>query len=146
MQVASPDGMKVGTKGNLYVASGVGVAVFSGEGERIGTIGFPEVPANCCFGDADHKTLFVTARTSLYRVRLNDSEVGVDSKRNLTLTWSSLPGRTYTVYRSSDMVTWEPVADDIASTDDAATRWTDVTRPLLSPEVRRGYYKISESQ
>jgi len=76
VKVPGPDGMKVDTKGNLYVTS-VGVAVFDPDGKKIGDIKLPERPANCCFGDADNKTLFVTARTSLYRVRLKVAGIKV---------------------------------------------------------------------
>jgi gluconolactonase len=65
-----PDGMKVDEHGNLYVTAH-GVAVYSPEGKLLGTIPIPEVPANCAFGDPEFDSLYVTARTSLYRVRLN---------------------------------------------------------------------------
>jgi gluconolactonase len=65
-----PDGMKVDEKGNLYVTSKT-VAVYSGEGKLLGHIPVPETPANCAFGDADLQSLYITARTSLYRVRLD---------------------------------------------------------------------------
>jgi len=146
VQVPSADGMKVDRKGNLYVTSGSGVMVFNAEGERIGIIEFPEQPSNCCFGDIGGNTLFVTARSSLYRVRLCDSELTADSKRNINLTWWSLRGRTYAIYRSSDMVTWELAADDVGAGTGAATRWMDGTRPLLSPEVPRRYYRVSEKR
>jgi gluconolactonase len=68
-EVPGPDGMSMDVKGNLYVTS-TGVAVFGPKGEKIGEINLPERPANCCFGGPDYKTLFVTARTSLYSVRL----------------------------------------------------------------------------
>lgn len=63
------DGMKVDTAGNLYV-TGAGTRVFSPTGEHLGTIETPEGPANCAFGDADNQTLYITAGTSVYRVRL----------------------------------------------------------------------------
>jgi gluconolactonase len=65
-----PDGMKVDEKGNLYIAA-KGVLVYSPQGKLIHTIDLAETPANCAFGDADLATLYITARTSLYRVRLN---------------------------------------------------------------------------
>lgn len=64
-----PDGMKVDEAGNLYVAARA-VEVYSPEGKHLDTIGMPETPANCAWGDADLQSLYVTARTSLYRVRL----------------------------------------------------------------------------
>jgi len=67
--VPGPDGMAVDVKGNLYVTS-AGVAVFNPNGKKVGEIKIAERPANCCFGGPDNKTLFVTARTSLYRIRL----------------------------------------------------------------------------
>ena len=66
-----PDGMKVDVNGNLYCTGPGGIWIFSPEGKHLGTIQPPEVPANCAWGDADGKTLYITARTSLYRVRLN---------------------------------------------------------------------------
>ncbi|HXT61384.1 MAG TPA: SMP-30/gluconolactonase/LRE family protein [Pirellulales bacterium] len=60
------DGLTIDTKGNLYIATGLGLQVFSAEGKLLGIIAFPEVPANVTFGGKDHRTLYVTARTSLY--------------------------------------------------------------------------------
>jgi gluconolactonase len=65
-----PDGMKVDEKGNLYITA-KGVAVYTPAGKLLHTIDLPETPANCAFGDPDLQTLYITARTSLYRVRLN---------------------------------------------------------------------------
>ena len=65
-----PDGMKVDRQGNVYGTGPGGVWVFSPAGRHLGTIQLPETPANCNFGDADGKTLYMTARTGLYRIRL----------------------------------------------------------------------------
>ncbi len=64
------DGMKVDVKGNLYTTGPEGVWVFTPEGKLLGKILLPEVPANLTFGDADFKTLYLTAQTSVYRIRL----------------------------------------------------------------------------
>lgn len=64
------DGLTVDTKGNLYITSGLGLQVFSPEGKLLGIIAFPEVPANVTFGGPDRRTLYVTARTSLYTVEM----------------------------------------------------------------------------
>jgi gluconolactonase len=66
-----PDGMKVDTKGNVWATGPGGILVISPQGKLLGSIQFPEVPANCAWGDADGKTLYVTARTGLYRIRTN---------------------------------------------------------------------------
>jgi gluconolactonase len=65
-----PGGIRVDEKGNLYVAA-KGVNVYSSEGKRITTIEISETPSNLAFGEDDFSTLFVTARTSIYRVRLD---------------------------------------------------------------------------
>jgi len=65
-----PDGMKVDEKGNLYITA-KGIAVYTPEGKLLQNIELSETPANCAFGDPDFQTLYITARTSLYRIRLN---------------------------------------------------------------------------
>ena len=67
----SPDGMKVDTSGNLYVTGAGGVWVIGPDGDHLGTIVLPELPANVGFGGEGYRTLFVTARTGLYSVRVN---------------------------------------------------------------------------
>jgi len=67
---ANPDGMAIDDQGNLFVTTSAGVEVYKPDGTLWGTIAVPEQPANCAFGDGDRKTLYITARTSLYRVAL----------------------------------------------------------------------------
>jgi len=71
----NPDGMKVDIEGNLYVAAAGGLWIFSKDGEYLGTIRTPEQPANCAWGDEDWKSLFITARTSIYRIKLGVSGI-----------------------------------------------------------------------
>jgi gluconolactonase len=66
----NPDGFAIDIAGNLFVTTRTGVEVFSPAGARWGVIPVPMQPANCAFGDLDHRTLYITARTALYRVRL----------------------------------------------------------------------------
>ena len=66
----APDGMKVDTEGRVFCTGPGGCWVFSPEGAHLGTIVLPEVPANCAFGGDDYRTLFFTARTSVYTVRV----------------------------------------------------------------------------
>jgi gluconolactonase len=65
-----PGGIRVDEKGNLYVAAR-GIAVYSPEGRPIHVIEMHELPSNCAFGEADSKSLFITARGVVYRVRLD---------------------------------------------------------------------------
>lgn len=64
------DGVKVDVKGNLYVSGPGGLWILSPEGKHLGTIVGPEHPHNLTWGDADGRTLYLTAQTGLYRVRL----------------------------------------------------------------------------
>jgi gluconolactonase len=64
-----PDGMKVDSKGNVYGSGPGGIWIFSPEGKHLGTIKPTETPANCNWGD-DGKSLYMTARTGLYRIKL----------------------------------------------------------------------------
>ena len=68
---AGSDGMAVDVKGNLYTTHRGKVLVYNADGKPIEEIHVPEAPANVCFGGDDFKTLFITARTSLYSVRFN---------------------------------------------------------------------------
>ena len=65
-----PDGMKVDIAGNIYATGPGGVLVISPRGKHLGTIEVPEIPANCAWGEADGKTLYITARTGIYRIKL----------------------------------------------------------------------------
>lgn len=75
------DGLTIDTKGNLYIASGLGLQVFNPEGKLLGILRFPEQPANADFGGKDRKTLFVTARTSLYSVEMQAQGLPVSASK-----------------------------------------------------------------
>ena len=64
-----PDGMKVDVEGHVYCTGPGGVWVFGPDGSHLGTIRLPEIPANLAFGGPDRRTLFFTARTSVYSMR-----------------------------------------------------------------------------
>jgi gluconolactonase len=65
------DGIKVDRLGNLYVSGPGGLWIISPAGTHLGTIKGPEHPHNLAWGDDDGKTLYLTAQTGLYRIRLN---------------------------------------------------------------------------
>jgi len=69
-EAGSPDGIKVDREGNLYGSGPGGVWIFSPQAKHLGTLKLPEKMANCNWGDADGKTLYITASSSVYRVRL----------------------------------------------------------------------------
>jgi gluconolactonase len=64
------DGLKVDRDGNVYVCGPGGIWVLSPEGEHLGTVRLPEAPHNLAWGDEHGRTLYITALTSVYRLRL----------------------------------------------------------------------------
>ena len=66
-----PDGMKIDTNGNIFVTGPKGIWVWDPAGHHLGTIVMPEQPANLAWGDPDYGTLYITAETSVYRLRTN---------------------------------------------------------------------------
>lgn len=68
-ELPGPDGIKVDKEGNIWATAKDGVRVISPKGELLETVVFPEQPANLCFGGDDGKTLYVTARTGVYKIR-----------------------------------------------------------------------------
>ena len=65
------DGMKIDQRGNLYVSGPGGLWIISPEGKHLGTVFGPEHPHNMAWGDDDGKTLYLCAKTGLYRIHLN---------------------------------------------------------------------------
>jgi sugar lactone lactonase YvrE len=65
-----PDGMKVDQEGRVYCTGPGGCWVFEPSGALIGVIRLPEYPANCAWGGPDHQTMFFTANTSIYSLRM----------------------------------------------------------------------------
>ncbi|MFO7973253.1 MAG: SMP-30/gluconolactonase/LRE family protein [Candidatus Hydrogenedentota bacterium] len=80
-ELPGPDGMKVDTKGNVWSTARDGVRVFNPEGKHLQTVEFPQNPANCAFGNEDGQTLYVTARTGLYKVRCTVKGILPGSKK-----------------------------------------------------------------
>lgn len=66
----APDGMKVDSAGNVYCCGPGGIHVFGPDATCLGVIRIPEYTANFCFGDDDRRSLYVTASTSVYRLRV----------------------------------------------------------------------------
>jgi gluconolactonase len=65
-----PDGIKVDEDGDLFVTGPEGIWVWDAQGHHMGTIVVPEQPANLTWGEKDRKTLYITATTSVYRLRM----------------------------------------------------------------------------
>jgi gluconolactonase len=73
----APDGMKVDQYGNVYCTGPGGIWVVSPEGKQLGRIILPELPANLAWGGPDWKSLFITARSSVYRMTVDVSGMPV---------------------------------------------------------------------
>ncbi len=65
------DGVKTDMQGNVYVSAPGGLQILSKDGKHLGTIITPQHVHNMAWGDADGKTLYLTARTGLYKMRFN---------------------------------------------------------------------------
>jgi gluconolactonase len=63
------DGLKVDEAGNVYACGPGGVWILSADGKRLGLLKLPENPHNLAWGEEDGRTLFITALTSIYRIR-----------------------------------------------------------------------------
>jgi gluconolactonase len=71
-----PDGMRTDAAGRLFVTAGDGVHVFAPDGRMLGRIRTPQTAANCAFGGPDGDTLFITATSSVWRLRLATRSAG----------------------------------------------------------------------
>ena len=65
------DGLKVDEAGNVYACGPGGVWIIAPTGERLGILRLPEDPHNLAWGEADRRTLYITALTGVYRIRLD---------------------------------------------------------------------------
>ena len=65
----APDGMKIDARSNLYCCGPGGIHVFASDATSLGVVRVPEHTANFAWGDADFRTLYITASTSVYRIR-----------------------------------------------------------------------------
>ena len=68
-ELGGPDGIKVDTKGNVWSTSADGMRIYNPAGKLLQIIPCSQTPANCAFGDKDSRTLYITARTGVYKVR-----------------------------------------------------------------------------
>jgi gluconolactonase len=69
-QISLADGLTIDEDGRVYVTTRIGVQIFDKNGQPVGIIEVPESPANCAFGGPDNNILYMTARTSLYQIKL----------------------------------------------------------------------------
>ena len=65
-----PNGMKLDSSGNIYCTGPGGIQIYQPSGKFIGLIYMPQAVSNFCFGDADRKTLYITAGPAVYKIRV----------------------------------------------------------------------------
>jgi len=75
------DGVKVDSAGNVYACGPGGIWVLAPDGSLVRLIELPEAPHNLAFGDEDARTLYITAETSVYRMRLENPGGGLTWRR-----------------------------------------------------------------
>lgn len=71
--VTGPDGVRVDSDGKVYAAGRNGIAVWDASGKRLGTLKILESPSSLAFGDKDRRTIVITAKTSVYRIRIDQA-------------------------------------------------------------------------
>ncbi len=108
------DGLKVDARGDIYVSAPGGVRVFSSQGRPLGIIATPELPAKFTFGDADRRTLYMTARSSLYRVRVGIPDL--TGRRSAMMFPRMEPGGIEPPSRDSQQDASTRVSDDLILT------------------------------
>ena len=72
-----PDGLKLDADGNIFVTGPGGIWMWDSDEKLVGVVELPELPANVGWGDPDNRTMFITARTSVYRLRATTPGVPV---------------------------------------------------------------------
>ena len=72
-----PDGLKLDENGNIFSTGPGGIWIWNSSEELLGVLRLPELPANLGWGDADRKTMLVTARTSVYALRVKTPGIPV---------------------------------------------------------------------
>lgn len=87
------DGLKVDERGNVYVSGPGGVWVVSADGRRLGVLKCPQLPANFAWGDADGRTLYLAARSGVYRLRMSVAGAGRGGFTQTSRATSSFPLR-----------------------------------------------------
>jgi gluconolactonase len=75
------DGIRCDAAGNLWTTAKDGVRVYGADGVHLATVKLPEQPSNCAFGGERLRTLFVTARTSVYAFAVQNPGAPVPPKK-----------------------------------------------------------------
>jgi gluconolactonase len=78
------DGLKVDSRGHVFVSGPGGLWIYAPDGRHLGTIRLPELAANMAWGDGDGRTLYLAARTGLYRMRLAPLSQGLSQRQSPT--------------------------------------------------------------
>ena len=112
-QMGYADGMKVDSNGNVYCAGPGGIWVVSPSGSLLTLIVTPQTPSNCAWGDGDRKTLYITAQTSVYRIRPGLAN-GVNEEQRSGPNHFELQGNYPNPFNPATVVSYQlPVVSDV---------------------------------
>ncbi|MGZ4963864.1 MAG: SMP-30/gluconolactonase/LRE family protein [Limisphaerales bacterium] len=129
-----PDGIRCDREGRIWSTSQDSVQIFSPNGELIGKILVPETPANLCFGGADHDTLFITAQSSLYAIKVSaqkGSAVAPDPRRF---------EKEIQAFEASDRRSSPPAGGIVFVGSSSIRKWTSVAKDFPDCRVlNRGF-------
>jgi gluconolactonase len=112
-QTGYADGMKVDSSGNVYCAGPGGIWVVSPSGSYLTLIVTPQTPSNCAWGDADRRTLYITAQTSVYRIRPGVAS-GVSEAKRSGANRFELQGNYPNPFNPTTVISYQlPVASNV---------------------------------
>ncbi len=100
------DGMKIDSAGNLFCAGPADIWIVSDSGKYLDKIPMPETPSNCAWGDADRKTLYITAGKSLYKIRLT-AATGVPIEGETTIRGYQLSPNYPNPFNPSTVISYQ---------------------------------------
>ncbi|MDB6056324.1 MAG: Gluconolactonase [Verrucomicrobiales bacterium] len=129
-----PDGIRCDRDGRVWSTSEDSIQIFSPGGELIGKILVPETPANLCFGGTNRDTLFITAQSSLYSIKV------ASQKRSVTALDPRRFEKQITEFEASDATNPPPQGGIVFVGSSSIRKWTSVAKDFPNCHVlNRGF-------
>lgn len=129
-----PDGIRCDRDGRIWSTSEDSIQIFAPTGELIGKILVPETPANLCFGGTDRDTLFITAHSSLYSIKV------ASQKRTVTAPDPRRFEKEILAFEASDRTNTPPTGGIVFVGSSSIRKWTSVANDFPNCRVlNRGF-------